>query len=135
MEQTGSLKKYSLGITAKQKALEANNMVEFRRLKNEVKKAVKQDKMQKTLDSLEEFDQNQAYKWEGVKRLKAKICPKFTKFKNAAGERIPAKEYAEEAAKYLAEVQWPPPKDPPPLLKLTQGSSRKTSMKSIMVML
>ena len=46
------------------------------------------------------------YQWDGIKTLKAKFRPKFTKFKDTSGKHIPSHEYANEAAKYLSTAQW-----------------------------
>ena len=47
-------------------------------------------------------------------RMKSTFTPKFCKFKDKNGRRIPASQYASAAADYLADVQWAKAQDPPP---------------------
>ena len=66
---------------------------------------VKEDKLEYKLEQLEEINQ-QGHSWKGIKTLKSKFSPKFCKFKDKDGTRIPVERYAEKAAEYLDEVQW-----------------------------
>ena len=45
--------------------------------------------------------------------MKGKFTPKFCKFENKKGVRIPVDQYANEAANYLENVQWKQPEQLP----------------------
>ena len=81
------------------------------------------------LDQLEEME-GKDYKWDGLKRLKSNYTPKFSKFKDSSGNRIPPKEYVHKAAEYLANVQWekpenlPSPKSNPTKYSENEGKSK-----------
>lgn len=70
-----------------------------------IRKNIREEKRQYRLEQLEEATE-QGNKWTEIKRMKAKYVPKYCKFKDAHGNRIPENQYAEKAAEYLAEKQW-----------------------------
>ena len=77
---------------------------------------VRQDRETHLLAQLEEIHSS-GYRWEGLKRLRAKFTPHFTKFKDSEGNFIPYDLYPEKAAEYLESKQWgrpANPEDPPP---------------------
>ena len=78
---------------------------EIKALQIEIRKQVKNDKEEHMKKQLEEANE-QGYKWEGLKILKQKFNPRFTKFKDKDGNRIPVHEYATKAAEYLDNEQW-----------------------------
>ena len=55
----------------------------------------------------------EGYRWEGLKKLRAKFTPSFTKLKDSAGRHVPFKEYPHKAAEYLQNVQWKSPTEDP----------------------
>ena len=89
----------------REKAIAQGDKFEADHLNKQIKYAVKEDKRAAKLEQLKEIDER-GYKWEGIKRLKSTFTPKFCKFKDKNGKRIPEKEYAQKAAEYLAGVQW-----------------------------
>lgn len=89
----------------KQRAIDENRLEDAKTISKLIQKQIRIDKKQQKLDMLEEMD-DQGYKWTGLKRMKSKFTPKFCKFKDSNGNRIPAKEYAHKAADYLEKVQW-----------------------------
>jgi len=106
----------------RQKQLEENNWTEARETNNEIKKQVKQDKIDYKLEQLEEIDKD-GYKWDGLKQLKQKFTPKFTKFIDKDGKRIPPEQYAHKAAEYLENVQWKKIETTPPTKSFKQDKS------------
>ena len=77
-------------------------------LSKEIKKQVQQDRENDLLQQLEEITA-QGYKWEGLKKLRAKFSPSFTKFKDIDGNHVPFQDYANKAAEYLEKIQWKAP--------------------------
>ena len=73
-------------------------------LSAQIKERVRQDKEEHLLSQLEEVT-TQRYKWEGLKKLRAKFTPSFTKFKDSSGNHVPDKDYPLKAADYLQNVQ------------------------------
>ena len=61
---------------------------------------VKQDKEKHLLEQLEEIDAT-GYQCSGLKRLRAKPTPHFTKIEDSQGKLIPLDQYAQAAADYL----------------------------------
>ena len=66
-------------------------------LSKEIKKAVRENRLEQTKAQLEEL-QDQKYKWSGLRNLRAKPRLKFTKFKDKDGNRIPSTQHPQEAA-------------------------------------
>jgi hypothetical protein len=66
---------------------------------------VKQDKEKHLLEQLEEIDAT-GYQCSGLKRLRAKPTPHFTKIEDSQGKLIPLDQYAQAAADYLEKTQW-----------------------------
>ena len=83
-------------------------------ISQDIKKQVQQDRENDLLEQLEEITA-QGYKWDGLKKLRAKFSPTFTKFKDLEGNHVPFQDYASKAAEYLEQVQWkaPDPDDNP----------------------
>ena len=81
-------------------------------LNKEITKKVSQEKERHLLDQLEELTSD-GYKWQGLKRLRAKFTPSFTKFKDEAGNHVPHSMYPHKAADYLETVQWTPGQNHP----------------------
>ena len=82
-------------------------------LSKDITKRVRLDKEQHLLNELEAIDQD-GYKWDGLKKMRAKFTPNFTKFKDSAGNHVPYSDYPQKAADYLATTQWkcPSAEDP-----------------------
>ena len=59
-------------------------------------------------DQLEEIS-TQGCQWSGIKRLKKKFTPFYTKFRNREDAPITEANFLKEAARHLAEVQWKKP--------------------------
>ena len=74
-----------------------------------IKQEARKDKEDMLLKQLEKQDA-QGCKWDGLKAARKTFQPKRTKFKNRNSELIKEADFAIEAAKYLAEVQWAQPK-------------------------
>ena len=89
-------------------AVEANDQQTAEQLDLRRKNQVRQDKEDHLLEQLEEIT-SQGYKWDGLKRLRAKFTPAFTKLKDEHGQHVPYKDYPHKAADYLHDVQWKPP--------------------------
>ena len=79
-------------------------------LSKEITDNVRKDKEQHLLDQLQTIDA-QGYKWDDLKRLRAKFTPNFTKFKDAAGNHVPRSQYSHKAADYLENTQWKSPQN------------------------
>ena len=77
-------------------------------ISQEIKRQVQQDREHDLLEQLEEITA-QGYKWHGLKKLRAKFSPSFTKFKDLEGNHVPFQDYASKAAEYLEQVQWKEP--------------------------
>jgi len=56
-------------------------------LSKQITSKVKKDREQDLLAQLETIT-SQGYKWEGLKKMRAKFTPHFTKFKDASGTYI-----------------------------------------------
>lgn len=93
-------------------AIEAEHHELAESLCKQITERVKNDREQDLLAQLEQIT-TQGYKWEGLKRLRAKFTPHFTKFKDASGQYIAYKDYPEKAAEYLEQVQWKPTAEEP----------------------
>ena len=74
-------------------------------LNTEITRKVRADKEKHLLDQLEQIS-SQGYKWDGLKKLRAKFTPSLSKFKDLDGNHVPYKEYPQKAADYLEKVQW-----------------------------
>ena len=74
-------------------------------LSKDITKRVRIDKEQHLLNELEAINQD-GYKWDGLKQVRAKFTPNFTKFKDSAGNHVPYNDYPQKAADYLATTQW-----------------------------
>ena len=88
-------------------AVEAGEVDEADRYTELIKNRVQKDKEEHLLEQLETMT-SQGYKWDGLKRLRNKFTPAFTKFKDADGNHVPFKNYPQKAAEYLRDVQWKP---------------------------
>ena len=77
-----------------------------------IKRQVRMDRESHLLAQLEEIT-TEGYRWDGLKKIRAKFTPSFTKLKNSHGRHVPYKEYAHKAADYLEKVQWKPPEEDP----------------------
>ena len=69
-------------------------------LNTEITRKVRADKETHLLDQLEQIS-SQGYKWDGLKKLRAKFTPSFSKFKDLDGNHVPYKEYPQKAADYF----------------------------------
>lgn len=78
----------------------------------DIKHQVKLDRETHLLAQLEEITA-EGYKWDGLKKMRAKFTPSFTKLKDAQGNHVPFKEYPNKAADYLEKVQWKAPVENP----------------------
>ena len=74
------------------------------KISNDITAQVKKDKETHLLRQLEAIT-SCGYKWDGLKRLRAKFTPSFTKFKDADGNYIPHEDYPHKAAEYLSTIQ------------------------------
>ena len=70
-----------------------------------VKDQVRKDKEDHLLSLLEEIT-SPGHKGDGLKRLRAKFTPSFTKFKDSSGKHVPHADYPHKAADYLQNTQW-----------------------------
>ena len=95
-------------IEDKAQAIEQENYDLSKQLSKIIKQEARKDKEDMLLTQLEELDA-QGYKWDGLKAARKTFQPKRTKFKNRNNELIKEADFANEAAKYLAEVQWAQP--------------------------
>ena len=73
-------------------------------LEKQIRKRVRRDKRNHVQSQLEEMDA-QGYKWHGLKRLRKKYHPKYTRFRNTDGNYIAENRFPSAAADYLATVQ------------------------------
>ena len=71
-------------------AVDAGEVDEADRYSDLIKRRVKQDKEEHVLEQLETIT-SQGYKWDGLKRLRDKFTPTFTKFKDADRNHVPFK--------------------------------------------
>ena len=92
-------------LERKWEAIENGDDDTANQLSQEIKERAKKDKEAHLLEELEEIT-NQGYKWDGLKKMRAKFTPNFTKFKDLNGKHVPCKQYAHKAAEYLEKVQW-----------------------------
>ena len=76
-----------------------------------LRKQIRKDKRRWIQSQLEEMNEH-GYKWSGIKRLKKKFVPKYTKFRDTHGEHVSEAMFPEKAAEYLATVQWKQPETP-----------------------
>ena len=92
-------------LESKWAALETGNLDYAEKLSFDIKNQVKLDREAHLLAQLEDITL-EGYKWDGLKKIRAKFTPSFTKLKDAHGNHVPFKEYPHKAADYLEEVQW-----------------------------
>ena len=92
-------------LESKWAALETGNLDYAEKLSFDIKNQVKLDRETHLLAQLEEITL-EGYKWDGLKKIRAKFTPSFTKLKDAQGNHVPFKEYPHKAADYLEKVQW-----------------------------
>ena len=92
-------------LESKWSAVESNNTELADALTAQIKDQVCKDKEDHLLSQLEEIT-SQGYKWDGLKRLRAKFTPSFTKFKDSSGKHVPHADYPHKAADYLQNTQW-----------------------------
>ena len=74
-------------------------------LSKDITKRVRIDKEQHLLNELEAINQD-GYKLDELKKMRAKFIPNFTKFKDSGGNHVPYSDYPQKAADYLATTQW-----------------------------
>ena len=77
-------------------------------LSKQIKDCVRKDREDHLLAQLEEVTA-QGYKWEGLKRLRSKFTPAFTKFKDSDGKHVAVQDYPHKCADYLQRTQWKKP--------------------------
>ena len=93
-------------MEAREKLIKENKNEEAFKLNQEIKNQIKAEKQKEKLRQLEEIDEQKNYKWDGLKRLRAKFVPKNVKFKDKHGRHMPSSLYAKKAAEYLSTEQW-----------------------------
>ena len=86
-------------------ALEAQDWDLAATINIDITQQVKHDKENHLLEQLEEINSS-GYQWSGLKRLRSKFTPQFSKVKDRFGNYIPLDKYAEAAADYLENIQW-----------------------------
>ena len=91
-------------LESKWSAVESNNTELADALSAQIKDQVRKDKEDHLLSQLEEIT-SQGYKWDGLKRLRAKFTPSFTRFKDSSGNHVPHTDYPHKAD-YLQHTQW-----------------------------
>ena len=87
-------------LESKWSALESNNTELADVLTGQIKDQVRKDKEDHLLSQLEEIT-SQGYKWDGLKRLRAKFTPSFTRFKDSSRNHVPHTDCPHKAADYL----------------------------------
>lgn len=96
-------------ILAKESAVEEGDSVKAQQLANRIKKAAKGDRIKQKLEELEELDDKDGYKWDGLKTMRKQFQPRRTKFRNKDGLIVTEQQFAKEAAEYLHTQQWATP--------------------------
>ncbi len=117
------------------KELEEHRFEEATATNKTIKEQVRKDKLEWKLDELKAADEK-GYKWDGLKRLKSKFTPRFSKFKDKDCRHVPVDKYAETKTqnilkRYNGPLQWTSPRqrDLPRSLRRTEGRSRiRTSL-------
>jgi hypothetical protein len=79
------------------------------KLKKDISRKARDDKLNQTREELETIEGKDGYKWDGFKRLRNPFNPKRSKFENKQGQYIDETTFAEEAANYLDTSQWSKP--------------------------
>ena len=92
-------------LCQKKRHQEQNNVDIVKELEKQIRKQIRQDKKAHMQMQLEEMDA-QGYRWSGLKKLRKKYTPKFTKFKDKEGVYVSEKQVPTATAEYLSTAQW-----------------------------
>lgn len=92
-------------IEQRQRARESGDAEEEKNLTKLIKTAARKDKQNYVVQTLETRGSARE-QWQGIKNLKTKFVPNYTKLKDMRGSRVPYGERAKATAEYLHEVQW-----------------------------
>ena len=92
------------------------NYIQVKVLTQRIKKEAKKDKKHFLLEQLKDSLPSRE-QWAGIKSLKKKRPPNFTKLKDKDGNRVGPRGRANAIATYLHDVQWQAEDLPPPVAK------------------
>ena len=95
-------------LCAKQQHNLDGNHQDAKTIEKQLRQQIRADKRKYMQEQLEEMDES-GYKWSGIKKLRKKYTPTFTKFRDSEGAFVSEADFPEKAADYLAHVQWKQP--------------------------
>ena len=98
---------WQLLCTKQQHNLDGNHQ-DAKTFEKQLIQQIRADKRKYMREQLEEMNES-GYKWSGIKKLRKKYTPTFTKFRDSEGAFVSEADFPEKAADYLAHVQWKQP--------------------------